>query len=182
MPRCPHLAPPSPQQGFTLLEILVVMLLLSILVAGAVLSIGDGGRADRLEQEARRLQQLINLASDESILQSWESGVMLHQQGYQFARYQAEGWQLIDDPMLRPRQLPEDMVLELHMDELLVPLPLSEAHFHEQGQAPQLLLFSSGERSPFELVLAYRDPPELAFRLYSPMLGPIRLEREAGPW
>jgi general secretion pathway protein H len=182
MQHCSQLAQSVRQQGFTLLEILVVMLLLSILVAGAVLSIGDGGRADRLEQEARRLQQLINLARDESILQSWESGIMLHQQGYQFARHQLDGWQLIDDSMLRPRQLPEDMVLELYMDELLIPLPLSELHFHEQAQPPQLLLFSSGERSPFELVLAYRDPPELAFRLYSPMLGPIRLEREDGTW
>ena len=54
-------------RGFTLLEIMVVMVLIGILSSLAVLSIGGGPR-DRLAEEGRRLAALVELHQQEAIL------------------------------------------------------------------------------------------------------------------
>lgn len=167
--------------GFTLLELLVVLVIIGIILTFAVLSIGDGGRRDRLEQEAKRIQATFTLAGEEAVLRSREFGVILQKQQYTFVAYDGEVWQPVaDDSLFREYTLPESMELELIIDDLPVDLsPQTEKKKgDEKGPTPQLLFFSSGERQPFELTVAYRDPPPLAYRLSAPLLGPLKLERE----
>jgi len=167
-------------RGFTLLELLVVLVMIGIILTFAMLSIGDGGRQDRLEQEARRLQALFSLASEEAVLRSLELGVVLQRQGYRFVGYDGEAWQpLAGDSLFREHALPEAMELKLFIDGLPVELAAlpEEGADGDAGPAPQLLFFSSGERQPFELTLAYRDPPPLVYRLQAPLFGPLKLAR-----
>lgn len=167
--------------GFTLLELLVVLVIIGIILTFAVLSIGDGGRRDRLEQEARRIQAIFSLAGEEAVLRSQEFGVVLQKQQYTFVAYDGEAWQpIVDDSLFREHALPDSMELELVIDDLPVDLTAQteKKKEDEKGPKPQLLLFSSGERQPFELTVAYRDPPPLAYRLSAPLIGPLKLERE----
>jgi general secretion pathway protein H len=166
-----------PCRGFTLLELLVVLVLIGIILSFAVLSVGDGGRQARLEQEARRMQALFSLASEEAVLRSLELGVVLQQQGYAFVGYDGEAWQpLTGDSLLREHALPETMKFALFIEGLPVELSALPGE-GEEGPAPQLLFFSSGERQPFELTVAYRDAPPLAYRLQAPLIGPLQLQR-----
>lgn len=164
-------------RGFTLLELMVVLVIIGIIITFAVLSVGDGGRQDRLEQEARRLQALFSLASEEAVLRSRELGVVLQRQSYEFVAYDGEKWQAIsDDTLFRKHVLPESMTFKLFIDGL--PVDLRELpEKSEKGPTPQLLFFSSGERQPFELTVAYSDDPPLAYTLQVPLLGPLKLER-----
>lgn len=164
-------------RGFTLLELMVVLVIIGIIITFAVLSIGDGGRQDRLEQEARRVQALFSLASEEAVLRSRELGVLLQPQDYDFVEYDGEAWQAIsDDSLFRKHVLPDSMELKLFIDGL--PVDLSKpAKKDGEGPTPQLLFFSSGERQPFELMVAYRDDPPLAYRLQAPLIGPLKLAR-----
>jgi general secretion pathway protein H len=167
-------------RGFTLLELLVVLVIIGIILTFAVLSIGDGGRRDRLEQEARRLQALLTLTGEEAVLRSLELGVVLKRQGYRFVAFDGEKWQPVaGDALLREHRLPESMALELFIDGLPVELSLlpGEGEEDEEGPLPQLLFFSSGERQPFELTVAYRDGEPLSYRLQGPLLGPLQLAR-----
>ena len=164
-------------RGFTLLELLVVLVLIGIIVSFAVLSIGDGGRQERLKQEAQRVHALFALASEEAVLRSLELGVIVQRQGYRFVVYDGEAWQpLGGDDMFRDRSLPETLEVSLFMEGLPVDLEPRPAK-DSADIAPQLLFFSSGERTPFELVLEYRDAPPLAYRLQTPLLGTMRLEQ-----
>ena len=162
--------------GFTLLELLVVLVLIGIILSFAVLSIGDGGRQERLKQEAQRIHAIFSLAGEEAVLQSQELGVVVQRQGYAFVVYDGEGWQPIsNDDMFRDYPLPVETELSLFMDGLEV--GLNTRPENEDGTlTPQLLFFSSGERTPFELVVAYRDGPSLAYRLMAPLVGPMELE------
>jgi general secretion pathway protein H len=170
----------SAARGFTLLELLVVLALIGIILSFAVLSIGDGGRQDRLKREAQRIQAVLSLAGEEAVLRSLELGVMVRRQGYAFALFDGDAWQpLADDEMFRDYPLADEMELSLFMDGLQVMLD-AQATDKAGEPAPQLLLFSSGERTPFELTLAYRDAPPLAYRLQAPLLGPMQLERLEG--
>ena len=168
---------PGPSRGFTLLELLVVLVLLGIILSFAMLSIGDGGRQDQLEREARRLHALFHLAGEEAVLQSREFGVQIKSGAYSFVHYSTDGWQDTGDVMFRAYELPDTMKLQLFLDDNAVVLPVLDER--EDAPQPQLLFFSSGERHPFELVLAYREGPPLAYRLQAPMLGRITLGREA---
>ncbi len=161
----------------------MVLVLVGIMIAGVSLSLGDGGREARIKQEAQRLLQLLTLAGEESVLASRESGLLLHQRGYRFVLHDGEQWLPNEDHMFRPRTLPEGMAAELYLDGMLIPLPLEPLSLEgDEPPSPQVLILSSGERSPFELILAWDELPALAFRLEGPMLGPLRLAREGAQW
>lgn len=52
------------QHAFTLLELVVVLALIGVILSFARLSLGDGGAAARLEQDARTLAAALRLAHD----------------------------------------------------------------------------------------------------------------------
>lgn len=137
-------------RGFTLLELLVVILLIGIITTFAVLATGDGGRERLVMQEAERFSALLMLAGDEAVLQSREYGVQFSDDGYRFMVFEPTGkavWKSIEqDNLLRQRSVPAIIDLELHVDGL--PVMIDARH-----GSPQLILSSSGERTPFELFM-----------------------------
>lgn len=160
----------SHQQGFTLIEIIAVVFIIGIIVSFAVLSVADRAQDDRLENEARRLEQIMRLASDEAILLGIELGMRSNGRNYGFVVIGEEGaWvpYLTDGP-LRERSLPEGMELELVTEEFEPP-PAEDAEF-----LPQLLFFSSGELSPFRLRLSGTGATR-AWRINGDLLGKIEL-------
>jgi len=131
--------------GFSLLEILVVLLLMGIILTMATLSMAPlFGR--RHGDEATRLAAITRLASDQAILQGVEHGLELARNGYRILVLDNGRWlALDDDPAWRPRRLPDGVVLHLESEGHAVALP------EELRGEPQLILFSSGENTPFEI-------------------------------
>lgn len=145
-------------RGFTLLELLAVIVIIGIIISFAVLSMNTGGRAQVLEQEARRLTALVELAAQEAVLQSQELGMLVTAHGYVFLAFQENAWHRIEnDPELRPRELPSDIQIELIVDELPADLVVADQEDDKEDrkgkEAPQVLLLSSGEMTPFEIRL-----------------------------
>lgn len=170
-----HCAVPRQGAGFTLLELLVVMVIMGIVLSFGMLAIGDGGRGDQIEQAARRLQALIELGSDEAILQSRELGLFLTPSGYRFYSFEENGWQVYEsDKLFRERELPPEVAFELYMEEL-------EVSLEEEAETPkpQIILSSSGERAPFELFII-PDEEEPRYRLSSLGLGEVLMEGPLG--
>jgi general secretion pathway protein H len=151
----------TPERGFTLLEILVVVLIIGIVLSLATLAFHDDVNK-RLETEARRLAALLTLASQEAVLQSTEMAVVFTSSDYRFQVLEDDKW--VDDakdPVFRPRPLPEDLTLfvELEGEEgksPAVPEPEDESRKKEDEQ-PRLYLLSSGEMTPFVLTLKDRN-------------------------
>ena len=94
--------------GFTLIEILVVMLLLVIVIGMVGLSVsGDEHRAVR--EESERLSVLLHAVQQEAILQGKVYALELGLDGYEFLILGQDGkFQSLAqaDDMLRPRTLP----------------------------------------------------------------------------
>lgn len=104
-------------RGFTLIEVLVVVMLLVIVVGMVGLKIGgDEGRAVR--QEADRLRVLLQGAQQEAILQGRVLAVALGDEGYAFQGLnEKRKFTALKDSMLRPRGLPPAMsILSVTLD------------------------------------------------------------------
>ncbi len=152
------------EQGFTLLELIVVLVIMGIIISFAVLSIGSGSLERRVEQEGRRLIALIDLAGENSMLYGEELGIYLGESYYQFESYVDGAWLPYQkDKLFKRRTLPEQTVFKLFLDGL--PVELSDegglgerlAEESEQPYQPHLYILSSGERNSFELFLNNGD-------------------------
>ncbi len=158
--------------GFTLIEIMVVMIIIGVILSFATLSIGDGGLAQKLEQEAQRLAALLKLARTEAIMQAKEMGISFDNQGYRFYVLQAQKWQAftIQDDIFRPRTLPKGIFTEIHLEG--EPIILNQAK-----NTPQLLLLSSGEFIPFEILFIAETDETMRYRITGTVIGELSLQQ-----
>ena len=155
------------ENGFTLLELLVVVVIVAILFTYTTLAIRSDTPEDIIKKEAQRMERLIQLALEESILRGEEYGIEIFLDGYRFLRFDVTEnlWlPLSDDKLLRDRELPLDMELEMSLEETEVVINLAsdpkteqkldidaesgEEEKDEEEAKPQIFLLSSGEITP----------------------------------
>lgn len=145
-------------RGFSLIEILVVIVIVGIVMSIAVLSLTLVGGDRDVRTEAQRVVSLIEVAQDDSMLQGREFGLEFMQGSYRFVELDpfTGQWIEIVDDTLRMRELPEELELDLFIEDrrvLLDPDPAStdEDERDVEAYAPHVLIFSSGDMTPFEL-------------------------------
>ncbi len=167
-------------RGFTLIELLVVVFIIGITAGFAVIAISGRAVDDRLENEARRLEQLLRLASEEAVIQGIEVGFLTDGTSYTFLELGEQGWSgYPDEGPLRPRDLPEGMELTLAVDEFDLP-PAQKAKKdgdaeEENELTPQIYFLSSGELSPFDLELI-AEGARRRYRLTAKLTGEIEFK------
>jgi len=151
--------------GFTLIEVMVVVIIIGVLATMAILSLSSTGRDGQLETERDRLVALIDYVRERAALQTIEYGLRCQQDGYQFVQYDTRKSLWVADELdetLRARPLPPGLELSLSVEDKPVVLPTraqAAKKRDDAGLTPQVMLFSSGETSRFALTLA--RPAEL---------------------
>ena len=167
--------------GFTLIEIMVVVVIIAVLASFAVLSIGTRALDDRMETEARRLQELMTLALDEAVLQGAELGFIQTGDGYAFLALKDGKWLPLEEAgALRGRVLGDPFYLQLRVEGRAVAPVTDEDERKEAELKPQVLLLSSGEATEFSLALRARDyAPH--YLLEGDALGRLKLARKDAP-
>ncbi len=139
-------------RGFTLLELLVVMVIVGILVSLLTLSVGLLGEDGALRREAERLEALVQIAGEETMLHGFEMGLRFYRRAYEFSIYRDETdeWiPLVDDRLFRRRDIPEALELDLELEGRDVLLEF-EADENTEYR-PQVFIMSSGDITPFNL-------------------------------
>ncbi len=150
----------TPPRGFTLLEIMVVLVLIGIITSFALLSVGGGPR-ERLAEEARRLAALVELHQQEVILTGELRGIQFSRSGYALLTLGEKGqWQAptAADTLIR-HEWPEDIRLSLWVEG-------RPADLKTTGKLPQVLLLASGETTEFVAVFGFADDQTLDAPLY----------------
>jgi general secretion pathway protein H len=190
---------PVDQAGFTLLEIMVVVMLMGLLTA-VLVSQGNWTSDDRqLEEEAARLEDTLALLNERSLFSGQLLALRLQTTGWTPLAYdRMEGDFLpVDDTALKAHRLPPSLELVWELDDLgedqarlsdvaetLVQddvmagtgeglLDGEEGDESDQDDEvfPQVFFFPSGEVSPLTLTLRAYDDVEAEQRLRVSALG-----------
>jgi general secretion pathway protein H len=164
--------------GFTLLELMVVLVLVGIIFSFAMLSLGGDDLAELMEQETRRLGTLLGLVSDEAVLRGEEMAVHFTDTGYEFLILNGNQWQAPeDDRLLQARSLPADIEIRLEVDG--DPPGLTDSSEEEEETlTPQVYILSSGEMTPFSATLQ-SPQSNTRYHLTASLLGEVSWETEA---
>ncbi|MGE0775178.1 MAG: GspH/FimT family pseudopilin [Sphingomonadaceae bacterium] len=97
--------------GFTLVELLVVLVVIGLASAAVMLTLPDdrGG----LRVEAERLAARVHAARDEAIVQARPVALIIDSSGYGFERYRRGEWRPITEPPFDRREWPENMLVRI---------------------------------------------------------------------
>ncbi len=161
--------------GFTLIEVMVVMVVLGLLVSLVGLSIGGGGERRELEEVTRTLYLKIQAAEDRAVSTNREIGLEIEEQGYRFLEFSPEeqDWTPQQGRGLRGGSLPEWLQTELETD-LGGDAGLGD---DDADTMPDVVFFSSGEATAFDLFLWWEEDQDNPHVLYSDGANPTQWQR-----
>ena len=172
--------------GFSLLELLLVLVVVGLLVSIAGLSVSSGSRTHRIEGAVGDFRRLAEYAMDQAQLGGFDIGLLVEPAGdgglphyrYQWLRRQGQQWvRFANDELLLPqREFPPGLALELEVED--APLPMDTQR--KVSDPPQVIYYGSGEATPG--VLRWRDAgsDELLWQLDWDLLGQLQLRRWGG--
>ncbi len=150
----------------------MVLVIIGIIVTFAVLSVGDGGRSAQVKREAQRLASLLELVSQQAVMQSRNYAIQFDTDGYSFLELDeaTNHWQPVkDDNTLRARKLPDGLRLEVHLQDQ------PGERLGRKRNKPMVMLLSSGEMTPFEATLS-AGGGDAGYHLSADLLGHVKLE------
>ncbi len=145
-------------KGFTLVEILVVVVIMAIVISLAILSVGAPGRDTQLDEESRRIEGLIGLLHERALLEGRDFGLRIEPAAYEFVAYDSirDRWLPLDqEHEFRRRELPKGVIFQLELDSQVVVIKPFDRNLAADPAAPgpQLAIAASGEGTPFRLTL-----------------------------
>ena len=166
------------QQGFTLVEILVVVVIMAIVISLAVLSIGVAGRDTQLDDESRRIAGLVGLLHERALLEGRDFGMRIEPAAYEFLVYDTrrDRWFSFDqEHEFRHRELPKGVTFQLELDSHIVVLkpidssvskPNDTSTANRRSTTDQTLplsqALSSNQTSLADQASANQPPPQIA--------------------
>lgn len=151
------------QRGFSLLELLVVVVIVAMLVAFIGVSMG-GDQPQKLRNSARQFANLTALVEEEAVLSREPWGVQLYREpgergddiiAYRFLHFRGEqGWR-VEAPtdVATGDRFPDGVVAILELEgaeHLIEPLP------EKKPSEPTIWLAPGGEVTPFVLQLRFK--------------------------
>ncbi len=141
-----------PHRGFTLIEILIVMLIISIIAGVATLTIRPNPRKE-FEAVANRFNRVILLAEQEAMLRPATLGLGMTAQHYQFfifirdRKKHRSFWQPITQSILAQQNFPNNTQISLSVAHKAAPTDGS----------PQIIINQSGDITPFNILMGKQN-------------------------
>lgn len=140
------------KRGFTLIEILVVIIIIGITIGFALLAFGDFGASRRIVFAAEQLANTIKLAQEQAILETSTLGLRIDNTSYQILKFQTTGkWMPISDKgIFKVTYFPKNTVITL------------KTNSNVTKNLPAIVMEPSGDMTVFTLSVGSSSEPNLA--------------------
>ncbi|HEY5715875.1 MAG TPA: type II secretion system minor pseudopilin GspH [Psychromonas sp.] len=166
------------QHGFTLLEVMLVVLLIGMVSLTVVMTLpGKLTSEDNVSWQAQRFATVLQFAEDEALISGNELALLIEKNSYQFAvyNYEKQQWLTASVGEIQSKiELPESINLEYSLSDSVwgeIGSEEQDSFIEEQERVaidekrqeslnPQIYIMSSGEVSPFTLVFSDAENAE----------------------
>ncbi|MBA2652119.1 MAG: type II secretion system minor pseudopilin GspH [Tatlockia sp.] len=139
------------ERGFTLIEILVVVIIIGITVGFALLAFGDFGASRRVIVNTEQLSSYIKLVQQRAVLENNTLGIRVNGEGYSTFRLERGLWQQMPAKSIyHTRTFPNNMVVNVQ----------SLAQYN--NKRPDVVVDASGGISSFAIKLGTKQNPTIA--------------------
>jgi general secretion pathway protein H len=154
------------KRGFTLLELMIVMVIMALLVGVMVPSINFGDEDDQVKEASMRFKAVFDLASEYAMLNNYELGIIIKDNNYRFVAYDGQRWSdFAAEKYFEPPEQDEELELELELEGLVwaensllnsVTFEVDEEDDDDSKEmlSPQIFILSSGDITPFRLTFS----------------------------
>ncbi|WP_227712344.1 type II secretion system minor pseudopilin GspH [Marinobacter zhanjiangensis] len=169
----------SRQSGFTMIEIMVVLVLVGLLASLAVVNLGGGSQQREMTSKIRELYVLMQTASEQAILNNEELGLVIDEQGYRFVVYdeREREWKTESERLFQGRGFPEWMSVVLFSEGDIPRLASRDDEDDEDTRLqPDIVFYSSGETTPFELEFQLTQSSDRVYSLVADGLNEIEMK------
>jgi general secretion pathway protein H len=184
------------QRGFTLVEVMVVLMIVGILLSMVNLSASDRAAQDETKQLADRITVAFGQYREEAVFQNLDLGVGWLPEEFillgfydlrlksvaqdleteELTLLQKNPWQGIDVNVGQSIAIPAEVQITLSIDE--EEIDPSELFDEDTGPEPALLFLSSDEYTPFTIILTHDADPDFIITLTGDGVGPVRQKME----
>ncbi|MDH5183113.1 MAG: type II secretion system minor pseudopilin GspH [Gammaproteobacteria bacterium] len=146
--------------GFSLLEIMVVLVIIGGLFSFAIISMQRGDIHASMVEEVKRVTAYLEAAQEEAVLKNLELAMRFEYDSYSFLQLQQGKWEVIEeDRVFKKYTLPKKM--RFYVEVLDGSTPMAD---DKSVSEAMVLILSSGEVSPFELSVAAMDGRRYSMR------------------
>ncbi len=157
----------SVSKGFTLLEILVVMVIISISFGMALWSFGDFGAERQVQIAAEQLSSYIKLLQQQALIETSTWGLNINADSYDSYRFEGDHWQrLVNQKIFQRHYLPKGITMKM--------LKASNR------KVPTIVIKATTEMNPFQLILGTKKNADYIHLLGSSN-GQLRLLKTPAP-
>ncbi|MCZ6711740.1 MAG: type II secretion system minor pseudopilin GspH [Gammaproteobacteria bacterium] len=162
-------------RGFTLLEILIVITIVGVLTGTVILGFTGADAEQDLKGAAQRMALRVELARQRALQRNREWGIYIRADAYVFAEYdpREQAWIELEERPFKQSDIPALVELRLQTE------GVGELPFADGGNTPQIIVFSSGEITPFTIYLL-PDWNSVAWLVTSDGISRTSAQREGG--
>lgn len=140
-------------QGFTLVELLIVLVIISIVTSVALLTISHN-KDKQVELFVNEFKQVVTLAEEQAMLQPTVLGLAFDESSYQFINYhpaerdKKSFWTPVQGRLLSRYQIPSGIELTMGSEE--------ESEESVKKSAPQIVISTNGDLTPFTVYVGQK--------------------------
>jgi general secretion pathway protein H len=149
------------QRGFSLIEILVVMVIIALMAAVMTVAVGALGGDREIDDEAGRLADVVAVALEQAELEGRDYGLRLDPVGYEVMVFDGRrGWASAGgETWFERHEFPAGLSVSLEAEGRRVLLRVAES---PETRLPQVIAFASGEVTPYRIALTRSSSGEVA--------------------
>ena len=181
------------EKGFTLLEVLLVLVLMGLAASAVVSTVGVGNSSQQLEQQARKFALQAEMAIRQAMMDGRHYGFRQTDNGYRFVSWQPGGWLPVDNDRFMQAVILDDPVqmqirhgssywqaaLEYENHNRTALLEKDFAIIDKQeSHEPEVLFWSSGEISPADVAFCFVDTQQSCWLVTLEESGHLVVSRE----